>query len=114
MAANSAQHNAPVIVRTPASAHATSNQPGDPINREDSAEVIKMPEPIMEPTTIMLASITPRPRTSFGEEPATASLIKLSRYSCLSGSVSRKTLLDTPRDAQIVLLGLTAESLEVR
>jgi hypothetical protein len=29
---------------------------------------MKIPEPIIDPTTIMLASIKPRPRTSFGEE----------------------------------------------
>src|SRR6185369_702446 len=64
IAASSAQHSAPVIVSTPASAQAASSQPGEPTRRDDSAEVIKIPEPIIEPTTIMVASSRPRPRTS--------------------------------------------------
>src|SRR5690349_9412160 len=64
MAASSAQQSAPVIVSTPASAQATSSQPGEPTNRDDSAEVMKMPEPIIEPTTIIVASSRLRPRTS--------------------------------------------------
>src|SRR5687767_9452860 len=48
--ASSAQHNAPVIVSTPASAHAAISQPGEPIRRDDSADVIKIPDPIIDPT----------------------------------------------------------------
>src|SRR6185295_4199268 len=66
IAASSAQQSAPVMVSTPASAQATSNQPGDPTSRDDSAEVMKMPEPIIEPTTIMVASSRLRPRRRFG------------------------------------------------
>jgi len=66
MAASSAQHKAPVMVITPASAHATSNHPGEPINRELSADVMKMPDPIIEPITIMVPSTRVRPRTSLG------------------------------------------------
>jgi hypothetical protein len=29
---------------------------------------MNIPEPIIDPTTIMLASISPSPRSSFGEE----------------------------------------------
>src|SRR5687768_13079858 len=64
IAASSAQQSAPVIVRTPARAQATINQPGEPTCRADSAEVMKMPEPIIDPTTIMVASSRPNPRTS--------------------------------------------------
>jgi len=52
-----------VIVSKPATAQARSNQPGAPINRADSADVIKMPDPIIEPITIMVASIGPRARS---------------------------------------------------
>src|SRR5262249_27130 len=55
---------APVIVSTPASAQATSNQPGEATNREDSADTRKIPEPIIEPITIIVASRRLRPRTS--------------------------------------------------
>ena len=67
MAASSAQHNAPVIVITPANAQATSNQPGEPTSRDDSAEVMKIPDPIIEPITIIVPSSRLRPRTSFGD-----------------------------------------------
>src|SRR5215510_1755052 len=67
IAANSAQHSAPVIVSTPASAQAISSHPGEPTNRDDSADVIKIPEPIIDPTTIMVASSRLKPRTSLGE-----------------------------------------------
>src|SRR5438552_9507681 len=63
MVASPAQHSAPVIVIKPATAQASNNQPGAPIKRADSAEVIKIPEPIIEPITIIVASIGPRART---------------------------------------------------
>src|SRR5919107_3807003 len=65
IAASSAQHSAPVIVSTPARAQAAKSQPGDPTKRDDSAEVMKIPDPIIDPTTIMVASSRLRPRTSF-------------------------------------------------
>ena len=46
-----------------ANAQATSNHPGEPTSFEDSAETRKIPDPIIDPTTIMVASIRPRPRT---------------------------------------------------
>jgi hypothetical protein len=58
-----------VIVSKPASAHASSSHPGAPLNRDDSAEVIKMPDPIIEPITIMVASIGPSARTRPEVEP---------------------------------------------
>ena len=63
MAASSAQESAPVIVSTPATAQATSNQPGEPTNFADSAETRKIPDPIIDPITIIVASKTLRPRT---------------------------------------------------
>ena len=47
------------MVNKPATAHARSNQPGAPLSRDDSAEVMKMPDPIIEPITIMVGSIGP-------------------------------------------------------
>src|SRR6266567_3940190 len=64
MVASSEQQSAPVIVINPATVQASSNQPGAPINRADSAEVMKTPEPIIDPITIMVASIGPSARTS--------------------------------------------------
>src|SRR5688500_8443462 len=65
------------MVRTPASAQAAISQPGEPIKRDDSADVIKIPDPIIDPTTIIVASSRLRPRTSF----ASASLLIASGYS---------------------------------
>src|SRR2546423_12708815 len=65
IAANSAHDKAPVIVSTAASAHATSSHPGAPTNFDDSAETRKIPDPIIEPITIMVASNKLSPRTSF-------------------------------------------------
>src|ERR1044072_5247924 len=65
MVASSEQQSAPVMVITPAIVQASSNHPGAPLNRADSAEVMKIPDPIIEPTTIMVASNKPRPRLSF-------------------------------------------------
>src|SRR4026208_1502357 len=95
MAANSAQQSAPVIVSTPASAQATSNHPGEPTSRDDSAETIKIPDPIIDPTTIMVASSRLSSRTSLGE---VSLLIWSSGYSGPRRRVSREnaclTLLD--------------------
>src|SRR2546430_15745457 len=63
MVASPEQQRAPVIVCNPATATARSNQPGAPLSRDDSADVIKIPEPIIEPITIMVASIGPSART---------------------------------------------------
>src|SRR5581483_4664701 len=70
MVASSEQHNAPVIVIKPAIAQASSSHPGAPLKRDDSAETMKMPDPIIEPITIMVASIGPSARTSNEAEAA--------------------------------------------
>ena len=52
------------MVMTPASAHANRSTPGAPTKRADSADTMKMPDPIMEPTTSMVASTSPKRRSS--------------------------------------------------
>src|SRR5438876_9958440 len=66
MAANSAQQRAPVIVRTPAIAQEASSHPVEPTIVIDLAETMKMPDPIIDPMTIIVASNMLRPRTSPG------------------------------------------------
>ena len=44
------------MVSTPVTTHATSSQPGLPSWRAMSADTMKMPEPIIDPTTTMVAS----------------------------------------------------------
>ncbi len=43
----------------PARAQTTSSQPGDPVERAMAAETRKMPEPIIEPATMAVASQSP-------------------------------------------------------
>ncbi len=50
------------MVSAPVSSQATSSQPGLPISRAIVAGTMKMPEPIIEPTTTIVASNSPRPR----------------------------------------------------
>jgi hypothetical protein len=52
------------MVIRPDKAQAMSSQPGAPTNRADSAEVMKIPEPIIDPTTIIAASTVPSSRTN--------------------------------------------------
>ena len=56
------------MVRMPVMTHAINIQPALLIRRDMSAATIKIPEPIIEPTTIIVASSSPRPRTSFTED----------------------------------------------
>src|SRR5262249_22924550 len=57
----------------PARPQASNSQPGAPLNRDDSAETMKIPDPIIEPMTIIVASIGPSARTrlvvSLGDVP---------------------------------------------
>src|SRR5882757_2786102 len=62
IADNSPNESAPAMVSAPATAHATSSQPGLPMLRAISAETMKIPEPIMTPATIMVESNNPNPR----------------------------------------------------
>ena len=63
MAAISAAQSEPVIVISPARPQATSSHPAHRRYRADSADVMKIPEPIIDPTTIIAASIVPSSRT---------------------------------------------------
>ena len=51
------------MVSTPVMIQATSKPPAEPVCREISADTMKIPEPIIDPTTIMVESNNPRPRT---------------------------------------------------
>src|SRR5437016_10533239 len=89
MVASSEQQRAPVIVNKPATVHPRSNQPGAPLSRDDSAEVIKIPEPIIEPITIMVASIGPSARTRLVSRRLIDSLPSSSTLSGLPVEVAR-------------------------
>src|SRR5579863_8396419 len=73
MAASSPYDNAAVTVNTPVTSQATSSQPGLPTRRLMSADTMKMPEPIIAPTTTIVASKRPSPRrNSVGSSGPTA------------------------------------------
>ena len=52
-----------MMVMTAVISHAPISSAGEPVTRAISAETMKMPEPIMEPTTIEVALKRPRPFT---------------------------------------------------
>src|ERR1700691_3984285 len=56
---------------------ARSNPPVDPVLRPISAETMKMPEPIMEPTTMVVESNRPKPRTNPEESASTGSAVAI-------------------------------------
>ena len=53
---------APIRVSTPVTSQTTSSQPGAPTCRAMIEETMKMPEPIIEPATIIVESSRPKPR----------------------------------------------------
>src|ERR1700691_1636732 len=54
------------MVSTPVKSHATNSHPALPIWRDMSAETMKIPEPIITPTTTITESNRPRPRVKVG------------------------------------------------
>ena len=52
------------MVRKPVTSQAPISNAGELTSRLISAETIKMPEPIMEPMTSMVALVSPRPLTN--------------------------------------------------
>src|SRR5580704_8287268 len=58
-AASSPYDSAAAIVRQPLKIHVSSSPPADPVCRAMSAATMKIPDPIIEPTTIIVASYSP-------------------------------------------------------
>ena len=50
------------MVSNPVTNHSTNNHPAEPRSRAIAEVTIKIPEPIMEPATILVASINPNER----------------------------------------------------
>src|SRR2546421_12769513 len=51
------------MVSSPVRIHVSSSPPAEPVCREISAATMKIPDPIIEPTTIMVPSNNPMART---------------------------------------------------
>ena len=62
IAASSPYESAAVTVRMPVTTQAVSSHPGLPTSRAMSAETMKIPDPIIEPTTTIVESYNPSPR----------------------------------------------------
>src|ERR1700683_1221009 len=54
------------MVSKPVNSQATRSHPALPISRDMSAETMKIPEPIITPTTTITESNRPRPRAKVG------------------------------------------------
>ncbi len=52
------------MVKNPVISHAPISSAGDCTSREISADTIKMPDPIIDPITSMVALVRPSPLTS--------------------------------------------------
>src|SRR5438445_2032149 len=58
-------------VSAPVISHTTKSHPGEPTCRAMSADTIKIPEPIMDPATIIVESKRPSPRTNLASSVVT-------------------------------------------
>ena len=65
------------MVRVPVRIQVSSRPPADPVCLEISAATMKIPEPIIEPTTIMVPSNNPMARTNSCSVLATGVLLTL-------------------------------------
>jgi hypothetical protein len=75
IAASSPYVSAPRIVTTPETTHAISNQNGELTLREMSAETMNMPEPIIDPATSIVASVSVSALTNSRDEGAVDSAV---------------------------------------
>jgi len=96
MAASSPKARAPTIVRNPVAIQVIRSPAGEPSCRATSAETMKMPEPIMEPITSIVASRRPSPWTSStgrgGSEGWRSRRVMLESVSC-SSSYGRSSVM---------------------
>src|SRR3982750_2504194 len=74
IAASSPYARAPKMVTTPDATHAISSQKGEPTVREISAETMKMPDPIIEPATSIVASVSVSALTNSRDDAAVSAV----------------------------------------
>src|SRR5206468_7228731 len=75
IAASSPYVSAPRIVTTPETTHAMRSQNGELTLREMSAETMKMPEPIIDPATSIVASVSVSALTNSRDDGAVVSAV---------------------------------------
>src|SRR5450759_4710275 len=74
IAASSPYARAPKMVTTPETIHAIRSQKGEFTVREISAETMKIPEPIMEPATSIVASVSVSALTNSRDDGAVSAV----------------------------------------
>jgi len=89
IAASSPYESAPKIVITPVTIHAISSQKGEFTVREMSAETMKMPEPIIEPATSIVASVSVSALTNSRDDVAVAAPVSVVAVKALLGRFTR-------------------------
>ena len=87
IAASSPYVRAPRIVTTPDTTHAISNQNGEFTVREMSAETMKMPEPIIDPATSIVASVSVSALTNSRDDGAVDSAVAVVDVKAVRGLV---------------------------
>src|SRR5438552_5256013 len=86
IAASSPYESAPKIVITPVTIHAISSQKGEFTVREMSAETMKMPEPIIEPATSIVASVSVSALTNSRDDVAVSAPVAVVAVKAPSGA----------------------------
>src|SRR5664279_2943173 len=81
------------MVRKPVSIQAPISSTGESTRREISADTMKMPEPIMDPITSVVALVRPKPFTnSLSPETTETVLVSVANEPLLALDVARKNL----------------------
>ena len=100
MAASSPYESAPTSVINPVATHTASSSAGLRTCPAISADTIKMPEPIIEPITIIVESTNPSPFSSPVLSRATPVFVPFISLNRLWLDVSKSIALDRGRDFQ--------------
>src|ERR1700694_3041272 len=74
IAASSPYASAPKMVTTPETTHAMRSQKGELTVREISAETMKIPDPIIEPATSIVASVSVSALTNSRDDGAVSAV----------------------------------------
>src|SRR6476660_3049020 len=82
IAASSPYERAPKIVMMPVTIHAVSSQRGEFSVRDMSAETMKMPEPIIEPGTSIVASVSVSALTNSRDDGAVSAVAVVDVKGC--------------------------------
>src|SRR3974390_3920149 len=87
------------MVRKPVTSHAPRSNAGELVSRAISADTIKMPEPIIEPMTSVVALVRPSPFTNSLSPPVRETVfVSVLKEPLESGRCLRKNLHEKPQE----------------